>query len=126
MEESRFVEDNLDWLDLDGEEPRVASGKHSLAQLRVTSVAKKRAASFAGKVLSAMKRVKRALNKKLLTYAASTGHQMTVEHEVSKAFGELERAATPMIEGELRKTMMDGGDAAARSIHLHGVPLGKK
>jgi hypothetical protein len=100
-----------------------ASRKPSLAQLRIDSVAKKHEASMTGRLLSAIKRVKRALSQKLLTYAVGTGHQGTVESEVSKAFGELERVAAQPLAKELKKTMIAGGDAAARSIHLHGVPL---
>jgi hypothetical protein len=46
-----------------------------------------------------------------------------VEHEVSKAFGELERSVGPELQKDLHATLLDGADMAARSIHLHGVPL---
>lgn len=103
--------------------PRAAASKKSLPQLRAESVAKKRAPSLAGKILDAIRQARKALSPKLLSYFVDTGHQMTVEHEVSKAFGELERTVGPVLERDLHETLLDGGDMAARSIHLHGVPI---
>lgn len=121
------TDDAIFWVPvvIDEEEPRAAaSRKPSLAQLRIDSVAKKREASLTGRLLSAFRRARRALSAKLLTHAASTGAQTMVEFEVGKAFGELERKTLPEVARELRKTVVAGGEAAARSIHLHGVPLG--
>jgi hypothetical protein len=103
--------------------PRAAAARFTLPQLRAESVAKKRAPSLAGKILDAIRRARRALSPKLLSYAVGTGAQTMVEHEVSKAFGELERSVGPELQKDLHATLLDGADMAARSIHLHGVPL---